>query len=346
MKDTPLNKIDKTSISTYLLALLATLSFTYLSLKFPQLLTQLRYSTTIWRRIYAKRILISVLPIFPLFYFYYSLKRKNYSRSALSSMMYFMPTFMIYLIGMAFTFTGIEVISYTICKILFRFGSEAIFFDTILSRIYYIGEFFYIPYWLFIFLLWPGQDWYGIRPLRDQYGAFFILLGALVMFLGIAAWLDGKRKKFDLVTQGVYQLIRHPQYLGFILWGYGVLVYSTHRQAPFHHPLMPTFNWVLSSLMLIGLALVEEMELRKAYPQYKVYARKVSFFVPLLGVVRGIVARPWKALWKGEYPSTYRMVLVTFSLLFVLLLLPGLLFGHLYDYEVFRQYAKIIKLPY
>jgi len=338
-----LNKIEKTSISTYLLAFIATLFFTYLSLEFPQLLTQLRYST-IWRRAYANGNLIGVLLLLLLYYFYYNLKRKNYSRSAFGSILYFMPTFMIYLMGMAYTYTGIEVFSYTIYNILYELGSEAIFFHTIISRIYYIGEFFYIPYWLFIFLFWSGQDWYAIRPLRDQYGAFFILLGAFVMFLGIASWLDGKRKNIDLVTYGIYRFIRHPQYLGFILWGYGVLVYSTHRQAPFQHPLMPTFNWVLSSLMLICLALAEEIELRQTFIEYNNYAEKVSFFVPLPRMIRRIVARPWKALWKVEYPNTYRMVFVTFLLLFVLLLLPGLLFGHLYDYEVFRQYAKIIEL--
>ena len=335
---------EKASLGTYFLAFIATLFFTYLSLEFPNLLIQLRYSS-IWKRAYANGTLIAILMLLVLYYFYYSLKKRNYSRSALGSILYFMPTFMIYLMGMAYTYTGIEVFSYTIYNILFELGSEARIFHTIISRIYYIGEFFYLPYWFYIFLNWSGEDWYAIFPIRDQYGVFFIITGALVMFLGIASWLDGKRKNIELVTYGIYRFIRHPQYLGFILWGYGVLVYSTHRQAPFQHPLMPTFNWVLSSLMLVALALVEEIELRQTIIEYKGYAQKVSFFVPLPERIRLIFARPWKALWKDDYPNTLRMVFVTFSLLFVLLLLPSLLFGLFYDYEAFRQYAKILELP-
>lgn len=77
---------------------------------------------------------------------------------------------------------------------------------------------------------------------------------------------------------------------------------------------------------------------------YSRTSMEVSIFNPLPRRIRRIATRPWMTLWKTDHPNNYRMILVTFSLLIVLLLLPGLLFGPLYDYEVFRQYAKIIEL--
>lgn len=341
--NTSLKKGTLTSLGTYLLALVATLVFFKVSMWIPVVLEQLRY-TDIWSLVYnSHRRKASIVLITVLGFYLYTIKKKDSQKALFGSILYFLPTFSVFLVGMALTFTGIEIIANTVYQTLFDMGIDSnLFFDRLLSRTYYVGEFFFIPYWLYVILFWSGEDWYAIFPLRDEFGAFFILLGSLVMFLGVSKWIEGKIMNIGLVRTGIYRVIRHPQYLGFILWGYGVMVFSTHRQAPFQHPIVPTLNWVLSSLMIAGVALVEEMELRQSIEEYNKYSENTAFLIPMPRFIRRTLARPWKKLWNGDFPSTLRMIGVTLAIIYSLILLPGLLYGNIYRYENLIELGKTI----
>jgi len=259
------------------------------------------------------------------------------------SVLYFLPVFNVFLIGMVFRFTGIELVIRIIGQLLDNLKMDYILFERALAHIYYM-EFFFLPYWAYVVLLWSGKDWYEVGVFRDEFSSFFIVLGLMIMFLGVSKWIDGKMRNKGLVTTGIYRYTRHPQYLGYILWGYGVMVFSTHRNAPFQHPIVPTLNWVLSSLMIVGVALIEEIKLRKEMENYSTYTENTSFLIPLPRFVRKLMAHPWEKLWKNEFPRTIRQVGLTLMILFVLLTIPRMVFGRLYDYELFREYGKTINL--
>lgn len=334
--------IDRfTSMVTYLLALVATWVFYFVSMEVPVRLEALRYSD-FWSMVYdAHHVNGGVIMLTVLGLSFYMLRRRMTVGALIGSVLYFLPTFSVFLVGMALYYTGVELVVNWVYQVMYSLGSDSMFPHRFFSSIFYVGEFFFLPYWGYVILFWSGEDWYAIWPLRDQFGPFFIALGSLVMFLGVSKWIEGKWKGLGLVQTGIYRLTRHPQYLGFILWGYGVMVYSTHRNAPFQHPIVPTLNWVLSSLMIIGVALIEEIKLREQM-EYNAYAEQVSFLVPLPRYIRGKIAAPWKALWKGDYPGTVRMVGLTLFVVFVLLMLPKMVFGPIYRYELFRQYGKSI----
>jgi protein-S-isoprenylcysteine O-methyltransferase Ste14 len=73
----------------------------------------------------------------------------------------------------------------------------------------------------------------------------------------------------DLITSGIYSIIRHPMYLGFILWLIGM---------PFYYGGYLSF---ILSFIFIGNILfwryLEEKELVERFPSYKDYQKKTIF---------------------------------------------------------------------
>jgi len=73
----------------------------------------------------------------------------------------------------------------------------------------------------------------------------------------------------DLITKGIYSKIRHPMYLGFILWSIGFPVYFGAG-----------FSFILSYVFITNILFwryLEEIELDKRFPGYKKYKVKTLF---------------------------------------------------------------------
>jgi protein-S-isoprenylcysteine O-methyltransferase Ste14 len=73
----------------------------------------------------------------------------------------------------------------------------------------------------------------------------------------------------DLITSGIYSKIRHPMYLGFILWSIGFPIYFGGL-----------FSFILSFLFIGNILFwryLEEKELAGRFPSYEVYKRTTLF---------------------------------------------------------------------
>jgi protein-S-isoprenylcysteine O-methyltransferase Ste14 len=82
-----------------------------------------------------------------------------------------------------------------------------------------------------------------------------------------------------LVDSGVYAVVRHPQYLGFILFVFALVVMSQHW--------LSVFSGVMGSALFYKDVLREEqMSIVKFGDEYKRYMQKVPRMNPLLGVMR------------------------------------------------------------
>lgn len=320
-------RVEPASISIYLTALLATLLFTYITLQIPRFLKSL-YDGVLddllshfrWGldpiTIFGDLILILVLIIA-----IKGITRKRYLASVISAVVYFTPTLFVFVVRMTILLTGLEILVFLTLGITWR--------------LYGSGQVFLVPYWLAItaYASEGGRIWANIEQVRDVYGDIFIIVGLLVLFLGVAAWLNTKYQGRRLVDSGIYRLTRHPQYLGYILWSYGMLILSTYNQAPWRTPTAITLNWLVSSLILVGLALVEEINLRLDDGlNYVEYADRVSFMFPLPRLVRRIVSAPFRIIWGSDFPENLRMVFVTLVLVFFVVSLPELILGGLYQF--------------
>jgi protein-S-isoprenylcysteine O-methyltransferase Ste14 len=100
-------------------------------------------------------------------------------------------------------------------------------------------------------------------------GITFVGLGIIISLTGFLTIKSLESYEGDLITHGIYSKIRHPMYLGFILWLIG----------------MPSFYGGLFSyaLCIVFIANVlfwrhlEEIELENRFPAYKDYRKKTIF---------------------------------------------------------------------
>lgn len=101
-------------------------------------------------------------------------------------------------------------------------------------------------------------------------GSVFILAGLLLIIKG---WIRIYYRGDSLVTDGVYGLIRHPQYAGIFLVIFGQLV---HWPTVFTLALAPVIVWLCARL-----ARREEARLIDRFgDQYREYQQQVPRFIP------------------------------------------------------------------
>jgi protein-S-isoprenylcysteine O-methyltransferase Ste14 len=116
-----------------------------------------------------------------------------------------------------------------------------------------------------------SSDIYKINlPGIIRYSGLILCLLGLIFF--ITALLTIKTLETydgDLITKGIYSKIRHPMYLGFILWSIGFPVYFGAG-----------FSFILSFVFIANILFwryLEEIELDKRFPGYKEYKVKTLF---------------------------------------------------------------------
>ena len=327
----------KRALGVYLLALLSTYLFTEGSLWISNVTEKLHndyfyifkkfihfgfQATPVF--IVGNILLISILSLAV-----YGIRRGKNNISIFSSILYFVPTLFNLIAGMTVLFAGLELLGVFIERVL---GVESVT-RIFLMHIYNVGRVFFVPYWVILNRVAPTatEQWDMTPIIRDLYGGFFVALGLSILFLGVATWINSKYDKRELIVSGIYRLSRHPQYLGYILWSYGMTILTTFRQHPMRYPLTPTINWLVSCLILVGLAYREELDLRvKESLNYSEYYHKVSFLVPILTPIRRLLMMPFRLIWHNDYPDSSKKILITLILVFLVLSIPELFFKGLY----------------
>ena len=131
-----------------------------------------------------------------------------------------------------------------------------------------------------------GHLWWTLLGLHgDPHWNVLHILSIVAIFGGFillsAAWkvLYNAQSRRTLAMTGVYEYVRHPQYVGFIVIMLGFLL---------QWPTLPTLlMFPVLVVMYIRLARAEEREaLREFGEQYRAYMRRVPAFVPRLGAGR------------------------------------------------------------
>ena len=126
-----------------------------------------------------------------------------------------------------------------------------------------------------MFFLWfswfPMSFWDPIRmelPLCVTYlGLALFIIGIIFVVLSHVKIKGFESKKF--VRKGIYSKIRHPMYLGFMLWLIG---FPTFTQSLF--TLASSVIWIPQILLW---EILEEKEMEKKYKDYKQYKKKTWF---------------------------------------------------------------------
>jgi hypothetical protein len=171
------------------------------------------------------------------------------------------------------------------------------------------------------------------RPLVD----FLLSAGLLLFTLGTVAWFVARQRKTDVADFWVYRFSRHPQYLGWIVWSYGMLLALKRVRYPRRSWGIPaSLPWLLSTMVIIGVALLEERKMKRLSGEaYDEYRRKTSFLLPLPRFLRGAFAAPNRLLFRKSFPERKGEIAVILILYAVLLVISS----HFYIRH--RQYAQL-----
>lgn len=173
-----------------------------------------------------------------------------------------------------------------------------------------LGDIAYLPYML---LTYPpsllGAD------IRRPLVGLISTMGLLVFILGILAWFYARYHKKGTADFWIYRFTRHPQYLGWIVWSYGLMLRVGLRQdtALGLPNLGASLPWALSTLVIVCVALGEEIHMRRADPQgYGSYRGRASFLLPLPRFLRNWLAAPLRWTLKKDWPESRNDLVWTF----------------------------------
>jgi len=133
-------------------------------------------------------------------------------------------------------------------------------------------------------------------------------LGLLIFFLGTLTWFYARIQKKGVADFWIYRLSRHPQYLGWIIWSYGIL-YLPQPRIKIMFDISNSLPWLLSTMVIIGVAMLEELKMKRIQGEaYQSYCRRTSFLLPLPRFVSKLFSAPLRLFFKKEYPERKREV--------------------------------------
>jgi protein-S-isoprenylcysteine O-methyltransferase Ste14 len=170
---------------------------------------------------------------------------------------------------------------------------------------------------------------YELLPLSDVITA----LGLAILFFGVFTWLYGKFKGFQVIDFWIYRYSRHPQYLGYVIWSYGLLINTLLR--PYHDGRRippPSLPWLISTLIIIGVALHEENKMLRTYGEkYAKYREKTPFIIPIPRKLAALINTPTRIIFKKERPENGKEIAVILLFYAIIIILLSFCFPFLYE---------------
>jgi len=146
--------------------------------------------------------------------------------------------------------------------------------------------------------------------------------GLLTFLLGTYTWLTAKSQGKDVADFWVYRISRHPQYLGWIIWTYGLYLLLLQERYPKRSwGIDASLPWLLSTMILVGVAMMEELTMAdKKGESYGTYRQKAPFLFPAPRVIGKIVSAPFRIFFKSDLPRRRHEIVLVLSLYTVILI--------------------------
>jgi len=231
--------------------------------------------------------------------------------SILGSLAFFLPTFGYFFASMFFL-AGLGILRVPFIP----------FWDPS-TNLMAFGDISYLPYMALVYPFWLG----GI-DIKEVLAWIAIGVGLFIFVLGTITWFYGRVQKRKTVDFWIYRYSRHPQYLGFIIWSYGVMLFAAQQPVPMGgtNP-GASLPWLLTSLVVICIALAEENRMRKEDSErYLQYTASAPFMFPIPKRLAAAITFPMRLALKKDRPETGKELLATFAVYAALLILLSLPF--------------------
>ena len=182
-----------------------------------------------------------------------------------------------------------------------------------------LGNVIYIPYWI---LMWIGRlfGWYAHHFLSY----LFMILGSLIFVWAVLLWLRARSTDDPVASSRIYRYSRHPQYLGWIIWSYGLMLFSSLENIMKKTWTVPaSLPWLLATMVIIGICMLEEIRMKELYGEsYEKYRQKTPFLFPLPKWLKSAFLFPIRLIFRKDWPETRSQVagtVVIYTISFMLL---------------------------
>ena len=175
-------------------------------------------------------------------------------------------------------------------------------------EILHLGDCVFFPVYMTIY-----GGWQFLFPV------LIMLIGIFLFFLGVLSWIRGESSKYEYVSFLIYRYSRHPQYLGYSMATYGMLILIGFRPGLENWFSVPTLFWLLSTICIIGVAIHEENTLLAMdNPDYRKWRDHTAFMIPFPRFISNLFLIPLKVILKKSWPENDREIVIAQSIYFVL----------------------------
>jgi protein-S-isoprenylcysteine O-methyltransferase Ste14 len=124
--------------------------------------------------------------------------------------------------------------------------------------------------WMSWFGMCPQDPWQFALPSWIKFAGFGLFILGLVLALVALFQLRGVENIDHLVTTGLFRLVRHPMYLGFILWILGWAVY--------HGAIISFMAGLLGIISILYWQQLEDQHLTHTFGEEYLLYRKSTWF--------------------------------------------------------------------
>ena len=146
--------------------------------------------------------------------------------------------------------------------------------------------------YLILFFQYPTILQHDMIFFLGFHGTYIAYFGLILYFYCLVYQIFHRRK---LIKTGPYRFVRHPQYVAFIIFTFGLtsITLQTSPIIPLYIPLETNayllifYIWLAEVMAYIILAKVEDLALKTKYgAEYIEYANQVGFMIPKLNLKR------------------------------------------------------------
>jgi len=169
-----------------------------------------------------------------------------------------------------------------------------------------LGKVIYVPYWILMYIL--GLFKWNAHTFLSY---LFMASGAFLFTWGVLIWFQSRYSGQKVASSWIYKLSRHPQYLGWILWSYGFILFT-----PFENTMKMSWSvssslpWLLMTMTILGICLLEEMKMMEiTNGAYSSYRKSSPFLLPLPRRLNTILSWPARKISRNDYPTRRIQVL-------------------------------------
>ena len=194
-----------------------------------------------------------------------------------------------------------------------------------------LGDIIYLPYWI---LMWSAGLFNWNAHLFLSY--LFMSAGAFLFVLGVLVWLQTRFGEKRIAAKSIYKFSRHPQYIGWIIWSYGLMLFSANiNNMKKTWSISSSLPWLLAVMVIIGICLIEEIKMKEENGEkYESYRKKTPFLFPLPKWIKTLINAPINLLLRKDSPSTKMQAVGITSFYTVILILLSLFWV---DFETKQQ---------